>query len=270
MSIQVTVGNTTYTGINLIPIGNGANWYIDSDWAPAPTSNVSIDTSAANMYNGCPVWKVTLNTTNSSVDYGGVTVKPGDQIVMVTAIKTSAATVTADISNPQAGGRPGIDVYGAKGRICGIQTPNGVAGYSSDADNTYVQFGTSTYKLSTIVFTVASDYTTDGELAYTAGQQVAPSSIIPWLQVWSDTNSSTETGTAWFYPLLFINPTVSTASAPTAPTPTPATPVTYTAAQYNALQTQVITLTASNATLQTAVSAAITTLESVVSSLQAA
>ncbi len=52
--------------------------------------------------------------------YGGkaATIAPGDTIYYSFWIKTSAPTITADIDNPQAGGRIGIDIYGSGGDIC--------------------------------------------------------------------------------------------------------------------------------------------------------
>jgi hypothetical protein len=186
----------TSNGNSLISINDG-DWYTDSEWLQCPALNVKLDTT--DTYGGSPSWEITLSSVNSAADYGGMSVAPGDKIVFSCWIKTSAATLKADVGNPQAGGRIGIDIYGAKGVICGLCTPNGI-GTSTDSDNTYVTFGTSTWTQVTMSFTVPSTYQAVAGYgnAYPGGQSVTPTSIIPWLQVWSDTQGSNEHGTAWF------------------------------------------------------------------------
>jgi hypothetical protein len=186
----------TPNGNSLISINDG-DWYTDSEWLQCPALNVKLDTS--DTYGGSPSWEITLSSVNMGADYGGMSVAPGDKIVFSCWIKTSAATLKADVGNPQAGGRIGIDMYGAKGVICGFCTPNGV-GTSTDSVNTYVTFGTSTWTQVTMSFTVASTYQAEAGygVAYPGGQSVTPTSMIPWLVVWSDTQGSNEHGTAWF------------------------------------------------------------------------
>lgn len=181
---------------SLIAINDG-NWYTDSEWLKCPALNVALDTT--NTYGGSPSWKITLSSVNYGADFGGLSIAPGDTIVYSCWIKTSAATLSSDIGNPQAGGRIGIDFYGANGGITGIETPNGVTGCSNSL-NTYVKFGTSTWTEVTMSFTIPWTYTATGAYggSYRAGQSVTPTSIIPWLEVWSDTQGSAEHGTAWF------------------------------------------------------------------------
>jgi len=185
----------TPNGNSLISINDG-DWYTDSEWLQCPALNVKLDTS--DTYGGSPSWEITLSSVNMGADYGDMSVAPGDKIVFSCWIKTSAATLKADVGNPQAGGRIGIDMYGAKGVICGFCTPNGV-GTSTDSVNTYVTFGTSTWTQVTMSFTVSSSYQASGSYGgYSAAQWVTPTAIIPWVAVWSDTQGSAEHGTAWF------------------------------------------------------------------------
>jgi hypothetical protein len=165
-----------------------------------------LDTSDA--YSGSPSWEITLSSVNLGADHANINIKPGDVIDYSCWIKTSAATLSADNGNPQAGGRIGIDFYGADGGITGIQTPDGAYG-STNTDNTFVKFGTSTWTEVTMSFKVPSTYTATGAYSgsYTAGQQVTPTSMIPWIEVWSDTQGTNEHGTGWFAdPAFYINP----------------------------------------------------------------
>ena len=192
-------------GNSLISITDG-DWYTDGQWAKCPSNNVVLDTT--DTYAGSPSWQITLSSVNVGADHGNINVKPGEVIYYSCWIKTSAATISADNSNPQAGGRIGIDFYGANGGITGIQTPDGAYG-SSDTDNTFVKFGTNTWTQITMTFTIPTTYTATGAYSgsYTAGQQVTATSMIPWVEVWSDTQGTNEHGTAWFAdPTFCINP----------------------------------------------------------------
>ena len=181
---------------SLISINDG-DWYTDSQWLQCPALNVQLDTT--DTCGGSPSWEITGNAVNLGVDYGGLGVAPGDKIVFSCWIKTSAATLGADVGNPQAGGEIGIDIYGAKGVVCPIYTPNGV-GTPTNTVNDYVQFGTNTWTQVTMSFTVASTFQAQAGYgnAYSGGQSITPIAIIPWLVVWSDTQGSNEHGTAWF------------------------------------------------------------------------
>ena len=175
----------------------GGNWYTDSGWLKCPALNVALDTS--DTYAGSPSWEITLSSSNYGADFGGLSIAPGDTIVYSCWIKTSAPTLSSDNGNPQAGGRIGIDFYGSQGGITGVQTPNGASGCSNSL-NTYVKFGTSTWTEVTMSFTVPWTYTATGTFGggYWSGQSVTPTSMIPWVEVWSDTQCSAEHGTAWF------------------------------------------------------------------------
>jgi hypothetical protein len=182
-------------GNSLISVNDG-DWYIDSTWALCPALNVVLDTSVT--YGGSPSWEITLSSVNMGADHGGLSVAPGDEIVFSCWIKTSAATLSADVGNPQAGGRIGISMYGPNGGICDVSTPNGV-GTPTNSFNTYVPFGTGGWTQVTMSFTVSSSYQASGSYGgYSAAQWVTPTAIIPWVAVWSDTQGSAEHGTAWF------------------------------------------------------------------------
>jgi hypothetical protein len=98
-----------------------------------------------------------------------------------------------------AGARIGIDMY-ANGRITGLITPTGENDYynPTDANLNYVHWGTSAWTEIVMKFTVASTYASDGGGAYRTGQMVAPTGIIPWMQVWSSTYGASDSGSAWF------------------------------------------------------------------------
>jgi len=69
------------------------------------------------------------------------------------------------------------------------------------------KWGTSTWTKVTMDFIVEAQYPSDQWSAYTPGQMVAPSGIIPWFQVWSSINGADDNGQAWFGgPELYINP----------------------------------------------------------------
>lgn len=189
------------SGTNLTWINDG-DWYTDAQWALAPAYNVVLD--KADTYAGSPSWQVTLDSTNTGVDHGNLVIAPGDQIDFSCWIKTSAATVPADDGNPQAGGRIGIDFHGSLGGIVGVSSPDGnPADGPTNSFNTYVPFGTSSWTQVVMSFTVPATYeyeegTTGQTGHYSTGEMVPPTSCIPWLQVWSDTQGSSENGVAWF------------------------------------------------------------------------
>jgi hypothetical protein len=182
---------------NLAPIDDG-NWYTDAQWIKAPAYNIVYDTT--NTYQGNPSWKITLSTgSNTAVDRWGPSIKPGDHVVFSCWIKTSAATLQADVGNPQAGGRIGFDIYGEGGDVGGPD-------WGADA---YVPFGTSDWKQVTIDWIVPPTWTAQSGYtnSYQVGQQVTPTLMAPWLQVWSDTQGTNEHGTAWFSNCeLYVNP----------------------------------------------------------------
>ncbi|MGO8805803.1 MAG: hypothetical protein ACLQO7_04255 [Candidatus Bathyarchaeia archaeon] len=192
-------------GNSLISIDDG-DWYTDSQWLKCPALNVVLDTT--DTYADSPSWEVALSSMNSGVDHGGINISPGDTVVFSCWIQTSAATLSADSGNPQAGGRLGIDIYGVNGASYGSVTPNGISSQISDSFNTYVKFGTNVWTQVTMTFVLSSTYTAN---QVTNGQPVGtlftPSFCIPWCQVWSDSQGSNEHGTAWFAdPQLTITP----------------------------------------------------------------
>lgn len=203
---------------NLMSVTDG-NWYDDTHWANAPCPQYGEVISSTNTYDGYDSWQCTLSPSGGGVDwYGGkaATIAPGDTIYYSFWIKTSAPTLSADIGNPQAGGRIGIDIYGSGGDICGLSTPDGV-GSCSNSYNTYVWFGTSTWTQVVMSFTVPSTYTYENQglsTSYSNGQQATPTFCIPWVQVFSDTQGTNENGVAWFAdPVFMINSSGSSVSA---------------------------------------------------------
>jgi hypothetical protein len=214
--------NPTPPSGNLMSVTDG-NWYCDSDWSHAPIRAMTINYT--NTYASSPSWQVPLSTTDWGVDWSpndvSQIIAPGEVISFSCWIKTSAPTLSADINNPQAGGRLGMDLYGANGASFGVSTPDGT-GTSTDSINTYVPFGVSgnSWTKITIEFTVPSTYSanqvTHGE---PIGTVFVPTYVIPWVQTWSDTQGTSEHGTAWF-----SDPTFTITNPSPLPTPTPTPP----------------------------------------------
>ena len=139
-----------------------------------------------------------FDSSNYGADFGGLSIAPGDTIVYSCWIKTSAPTLSSDNGNPQAGGKIGIDFYGSQGGITGVQTPNGASGCSNSL-NTYVKFGTSTWTEVTMSFTVPWTYTATELWRWILVRSISYANVNDSLvEVWSDTQCSTEHGTAWF------------------------------------------------------------------------
>jgi hypothetical protein len=170
-------------------------------------ANVHFDTSVT--YEGTKSIRIDPigNSTNigRECDSNWMAVSIGETIVFSCWMKTTASGL-GDTS-PQSGARIGIDFYGADpvtgGYITGIayagaytQTPT-----SSQEANNYVSWGTSVWTLRTLDFVVPS-------VVYDpSGHAVAPTGIIPWMQVWSSTYGGSDPGQAWFAdPTLYINP----------------------------------------------------------------
>jgi len=194
---------------NLISVTDG-NWWTDADWLNAPIRTDTIDYT--NTYNGNPSWRIPLTSVDWGVDHGGITISPSNVIVYTCWIKTSAATLAADVGNLLAGGRIGIDIYGANGASFGISDPKGL-GTTTWKSNTFVQFGTNTWTQISITFTVASQYAAN---QVTHGQKLGtvftPTWCTPWIQTYSSTQYCAEGGTAWFSnPQFHINPSTSIA-----------------------------------------------------------
>jgi hypothetical protein len=129
-----------------------------------------------------------------------INVKPGDQIIFIIWMKTGASTINDNSAS--AGVRFGIDLSNNHGRITAVQTPNGSYwtpqnGYPTNQAANYVQWG-SDWTRRIMNFTIQSTYPTDGLLGGEKGILETPSSMVPWVQVWSETNSNRDEGTAWF------------------------------------------------------------------------
>jgi hypothetical protein len=192
---------------NLTPFPTG--WQV----AVSGRENDVLDYSV--LYNGAPSIRIDPvgSTTNYARESDGpwLSVKAGDHIVFKCWIKTSTSSIGDPITYH--GGRIGIDFY-ANGRITGTNAPTGGVwtpseGYPSDNAGTTVTWGTSTWTQVTMDFIVQSQYPADGGYAgwgtqYSAGQMVTPTAIIPWLQVFADSN---DIAVGWFAgTVLQINP----------------------------------------------------------------
>ena len=188
---------------NLAPIPNG--WTTADtgmEWGIGGVANVVLDTNV--LYNGNPTIRIDPpgNTGNAARECDGpyISIAPGDQIVFSCWIKTTASSLGD--TNPNSGGRIGIDFYSAAGRITGTDAPDGsvwtpTGGWPNG--QTYVNWNTNTWTQVTISFTVPSTYPADGTTgSYSAGQLVIPTAIIPWMQVWSSTYGASDQGQAWF------------------------------------------------------------------------
>lgn len=190
---------------NLVSVSSG-HWWADTTGEYAPVRNIIVNYT--NTYGGSPSWQVPLSADDHAIDHDSIAVKPGDHLTFSCWIKTSAPTLEADIGNPQAGGRIGIDVYGRNGASYGISDSQGL-GVEAHVANTFVKFGTSTWTHVTIDFVVRATYSANQE---TRGQPVGtvfePVYVIPWLQTWSCSEGTNEHGVAWFaYPEFYISTT---------------------------------------------------------------
>jgi hypothetical protein len=172
-------------------------------------SNVVLDTSV--LYNGSPSIRVDpvgrTGNTGREVNGPWLSIKPGDHIVFKCWMKTSASTL-GDTSQ-YSGARIGIDFYTDK-YIVGTSTPDGKtrtpAGYPAGEELNYVHWGTSTWTQIVMDFVVASKYPAEGS-GYSFGQMVTPTHILPWMQVYSSTYGTSDSGKAWFANAqLYINP----------------------------------------------------------------
>src|SRR5208283_5194349 len=205
---------------NVAPVPNG--WTTADtgmEWGIGGVTNVVLDTNV--LYNGNPTIRIDPvgNTGNAARECDGpyISIAPGDQIVFSCWIKTTASSLGD--TNPNSGGRIGIDFYSAAGRITGTDAPDGsvwtpTSGWPNG--QTYVNWNTNTWTQVTISFTVPSTYPADGTTGgYSAGQLVIPTAIIPWMQVWSSTYGASDQGQAWF-----ANPqlTITTQTATLTPT----------------------------------------------------
>jgi hypothetical protein len=218
---------------NLMSVTDGG-WYDDMHWVNAPCPQYGEIINTTNTYGGSDSWQCKLSTNGWGVDHwdSRQNIAPGDTIYFSCWIKTSLATLSADVNNPIAGGRIGLDIYGSNSHG-GVEDINAVAApdgsvitwvngsYVYPSGQTFVEFGTSTWTQVTIQFTVASTYQYINQytgLSNPAGYQngvnnVVPTFCIPWVQVFSCTQSTNEHGTAWFAdPTFMIVPSGSSVS----------------------------------------------------------
>jgi hypothetical protein len=111
--------------------------------------------------------------------------------------------VEGDVGCTYAGGRIGMDISGlsSTGVSCsyGISALNG----SGPGDNTYVEFGTSTWTQVIIgPFTVPSSYVSNQFPA--TPTTFTPSWVVPWVQIMSTDGWNNLGETAWFADPVFI------------------------------------------------------------------
>lgn len=199
---------TSTTRTSNVAAFNDENWYTDVTWTKIPAGNVAWETSTT--HNGALTLKVTPDFTNgnSGADHDGLTVHPGDHIVMSVWIKTGGSVPVS-----YAGARMGMDVYGSTGRITGVhsvqQASDGCRS-TTGIDENYVHWG-SDWTLVTWDFVMPATYISDGGSAsisnnYANGQAVTPATIIPWIQVW-DANYPNNAYTCYFSDFqVHINP----------------------------------------------------------------
>jgi hypothetical protein len=194
---------------NLVPTPQGwSTAYTGMHYGIGGVANVVLDLNVG--FNNNPSVRIDPvgNTDNYAREADGpiMTIHPGDHIVFICWIRTSASSI-GDTSVIH-GGRIGIDFYGTQ-RITGSAAPDGAVwtpteGYPSSELYNYVRWGTSTWTKITMDFIVASQYPADQWAGYPVGQMVVPTRIIPWIQVMC---SSADQGQGWFGGSeLYINP----------------------------------------------------------------
>ena len=179
---------------NLVPIPTG--WWIDRN---GQTLDYSV------TYNGMP--SIRLDKTTSGNNPGRecnsitVSVHPGDRLVFSCWMKTTASGYGD--TNPYAGARIGMDFYDNQ-RIAALQSPTWPNTDQGVLAN-YVKWGTNGWVQRTIEITIPTSMPADGYLGHPAGGSYTPTNIILWMQVWSSTYGTTDTGKAWFAnPTLYI------------------------------------------------------------------
>jgi hypothetical protein len=182
---------------NLAPINDG-KWYTDATWQKCPVSNVYYDTSTT--HNGAPTWRVQPGN-NYGPDHNGITVRPGQHIVMSCWVKTSGTP-----SGSSTGARIGFDYYTANWaqRIAGMNSPEEAAvgrGYpnisTGEAAN-FVPWG-SNWTFKVWDFIVPATAQGDGWVSggVPLGQYAVPGTIVPWCQIFGQ-NGYSSTYTSWF------------------------------------------------------------------------
>ena len=195
--------------INQAPIDNGSGWWGDTGSNP----NCTIIT-----VNGQPAWQVVMPSPNTAIDYGPVTVSPGDRVIFFANIETSAG-------DSGAYARLGIDMVNAA-----MTEYNQPSFGSCDATETggdctpqQVPSGTSTPILKAIDFIVAATY--KGNQGSDVGQTFVPAGIQIWCQVWGPNGTNTKLTGIFINPILYIlKPGDPNFNQPTSFFTTPITP----------------------------------------------
>jgi hypothetical protein len=186
--------------VNLAPVPSA--WRVGESWC-APTF---IDYSIHHNGN-CSIRMERGNDTSKSREIlaknqSSLTfnIKPGDHVIFKVWMKTSPSTIND--TSQSSGVRFGVDLMSTQGRICALQTPDGSYwtmqnGYPANQDKNFVSWN-SDWTLRVMEFTVQKEYPTDGLLGGAKGEMLAPVGMIPWVQVWSNTNGNLDCGVAWF------------------------------------------------------------------------
>jgi hypothetical protein len=132
--------------------------------------------------------------TAREINGNWIAVKPGDLITFSCWMKTTASGL-GDI-DPYSGTRIGFDFYNANGRICGKQSDGATVYPTENAaaiQANYVPWNTAAWTQRTITYTVPATLTRESD----SSSQVA-TGFIPWMQIWSSTFGSADTGQGWF------------------------------------------------------------------------
>lgn len=181
---------TSYTGM-YYGIGGVTNVVLDESVTYLGEASVRIDPSSGGINTG--------REANSFY----TSVSPGDTIKFSGWIKTDESTLGD--TDPNSGGRIGIDYYGSNGRIGATQSPDGDPSWVPPGvwdDKTYLNYVNwgSDWTQVIMEFTVPDTIPADPWCAsgYSSGSYYEPSAIIPWLQVWSSTYGAADGGSVYF------------------------------------------------------------------------
>jgi hypothetical protein len=217
-----TYANTGQRGIGSQP-GVSEDFAVTFNGQPT----IKIDCSQS------PVWHFSYgDQLDPEANSNYRSLESGDHLVFHAYIKITSSTI-GDTSSIH-GAQIDIDLYGANGRICGINAPDGSEwtpqnGWPSNNAANTVPFGTSGWKYVSIDFIVPQQAYADGYGGpYQQGTLVPVTAMIPCLFIQTGIGAFTEGGSAWYGDTeLYINPsgvlpTPTPTPTPTAtPTPTP-------------------------------------------------
>jgi hypothetical protein len=136
-----------------------------------------------------------------------IPIKPGDRIVFKASIWAGPSTTGE--TGPVHGAKIALDMYGSRGRIVEISTPDGDTGWPNwpeERDLLCARWGSTQWKQVTMDFIVRDSYMADPDGAYTAGTMVTPLAFIPIVHT-STHQPATEAGSIYFADTeLHINP----------------------------------------------------------------